>query len=44
MSSTDEDILYTPREGFGGLLLWIAGIAVLAIVAFVVIRVFRGIQ
>ena len=43
-SSTDEGVAYTPQEGFGGPLLWIAAAAVVAIVVFVVVKVFRGIQ
>jgi len=43
-NSTDDGVPYTPLEGFGGPLLWIAGAAVVAIVIFVVVKVFRGIQ
>ncbi len=43
-NSTDEGVPYTPQEGFGGPLLWVAGAAVVAIVVFVVVKVFRGIQ
>ncbi|WKN43643.1 hypothetical protein [Tunicatimonas pelagia] len=43
-NATDEGVPYTPQEGFGGPLLWIAAAAVLVIVAFVVIRVFRRMQ
>ena len=43
-NSTDEGVPYTPQEGFGGPLLWIAGAAVVAIVVFVVVKVFRSIQ
>ena len=43
-NSTDEGVPYTPQEGFGGPLLWIAAVAVLAVVAFVVIKVFKSIQ
>lgn len=43
-NATDEGVPYTPQEGFGGPLLWIAAAAVVAIVVFVVVKVFRGIQ
>lgn len=44
ITSNNDGVPYTPTEGFGGWLLWAAGIAVLAILAFVVIKVFRNIQ
>mgnify|MGYP001057353528 CR=1 FL=1 len=43
-NATDEGVPYTPQEGFGGPLLWIAAVAVLAVVVFVVVRVFKRMQ
>ncbi|MGB3584966.1 MAG: hypothetical protein WBA23_00430 [Tunicatimonas sp.] len=43
-NATDDGVAYSPQEGFGGPLLWIAAAAVLAVVAFVVIKVFKSIQ
>lgn len=41
--STEEGVPYTPQEGPGWLLI-LAAVAVLAVVVFVLLKVFRGLQ